>query len=476
MSKRIQPFTTELSLIDAASDGIALGRHEGRVVFVAGGVPGDVAQVHVRSKEKNALVADLVEVITPSADRTTPECAHFGVCGGCKWQMMTYEAQLRYKQKQVTDALERIGKVEIGETRPILGVETPYWYRNKLEFTYSAKRWLTREEIRTGAEYEQRVLGFHAPQSFEKVIHIDECHLQLPIVNAIRNEAYRFAIENGISFHDQVAHKGFLRNLMFRTSIATNELMLTLIVNDDKPALVGEIFEHLAAKFPEITDFVWIVNNKLNSQYSDLPVRVWRGKAHITEYLGGFAFRISPTSFFQTNPKQAEVLYGVVRHFLKEISAEFKANGRTIGTLYDLYCGTGSIGIYVSDWAQKIVGIDYVASAIEDAKLNAQLNNLNHLSFFAGDMKKVLTDDFTAQHGAPDVVIADPARSGMDPQVVTQLLKLAPQHIIYVSCKPSTQARDLQLLDGSYRVAAIQPVDMFPHTAHVENVAWLVRR
>lgn len=476
MPKRIQPFTAEISLTDAASDGIALGRHEGRVVFVAGGVPGDVAQVYIRGKEKNALLGDIQAIVTPSADRTTPECPHFGVCGGCKWQMMTYDAQLRYKQKQVTDAIERIGKVAIDETRPILGAKNPYWYRNKLEFTFSAKRWLTLEEIRSGETFEQRVLGFHAPGTFDKGIHIETCHLQLPIVNDIRNEVFRFALEHSISFHDQNDHKGFLRNLMFRTSVATNELMLTLIVNDDKPELVSDIFTHLAAKFPEITDFVWILNGKWNSQFSDLPVRLWRGKAYITEKLGGFDFRVSPTSFFQTNPTQAETLYGVVRTMLQQISETYAKQEKSIDTLYDLYCGTGSIGIYVSDLAKKIVGIDYVASAIEDAKLNADLNGLQHLSFFAGDMKKVLTDDFTAQHGAPDVIIADPARAGMDPQVVTQLLKLAPPHIIYVSCKPSTQARDLQLLDGAYRVAAIQPVDMFPHTAHVENVAWLIRR
>lgn len=466
------PFEAELTILDAASDGLGVARLDGQVVFVEHTVPGDVIRARIAKKEKKVLIGYVEEILSPSPDRVAPVCEHAGICGGCKWQMMDYTAQLRYKHKQVVDAVERIAKVPVDEFLPILGSESWFFYRNKLEFTFSAKRWLTRKEFGVvGDDLDQRVTGFHAPGSFDKVLHINACHLQLPIINDIRNAFHAYALEHDLTFHDQGTHEGFLRNLLFRTSVSTGELMVCFIVNDDEEAVVNALFTEMAGRFLEVTDWVWIHNNKWNSSFSDLPVRVWRGKAWITETLGGFQFRISPTSFFQTNPKQAERLYGVVKHMLLRVLAE---TGQTqFERLYDLYCGTGSIGIYVSDLAKTVAGVDYVESSIRDAEVNASLNGLTHLKFEAGDMKKVLNNGFSARHGKPDMVIVDPARSGMDPAVVEELLRLAPPYIVYVSCKPATQARDIALMANDYAVEIVQPVDMFPHTAHVESVALL---
>ncbi|MEM6261231.1 MAG: 23S rRNA (uracil(1939)-C(5))-methyltransferase RlmD [Bacteroidota bacterium] len=474
MGRRIKPFDVSAATIeDAVSDGRAMFRHDGRVVFVERGVPGDIADVHVFRKKKKMLIGEISQIQQPSADRTDPACQHFGTCGGCKWQMMTYGAQLRYKQKHVTDAFQRIGKLASEEIRPILGNETPYFYRNKLEFTFSQKPWLTREEIASGEEFIRPSLGFHVPGVFDKVLDLETCHLQLPIVNEIRNEVKRFAIEKGITFYNVREHAGMLRNLMFRSSTATGEIMLLLILTYDRPKVAEQIFSHLETKFPQITQFLWLHNPKLNSSYSELPYHIWKGDGFLTEKLGKWSFRISPTSFFQTNTRQAERLYEVVKELTEKSLPPGKEQHDCV---YDLYSGTGSIGIFVSELAKKIVGIEYVQSSVIDAQANTALNRLDHFSFHAGDMKNLLQEPLIISEGRPDLIITDPPRAGMDPKVVERLKEIAPKHIIYVSCKPATQARDIDLLREQYTLKLIQPVDMFPQTAHVENVAWLERK
>ncbi len=473
MGRRFKPFQASMKLEDAASDGLAVARHGERVIFVEKGVPGDTAMVDVFRRKKKALIGKILEVEQASEDRIDPVCQHFGLCGGCKWQMMDYQAQLKWKQKQVYDAFQRIGKVEVADKKPILGADPTYRYRNKLEFTFSSKAWLTKEQIDSEEVIDQRVLGYHTARIFDKIIDIDSCHLQRDIINAIRNRTREIARELNIPFYDIREHTGFLRNLVFRTAEHEQELMLTLIVSEDKREWLDAIFSRLETEFPQINHFIWIVNEKLNSSYSDLPFHVWKGKEYVTEKLDTYLFKISPTSFFQTNPFQAQNLYATVREFLAASLPEGKEKH---GVVYDLYTGTGSIGIYVSELAESIAGIEYVESAVTDAYANAKLNKLNHLSFHAGDMKKVLNEEFINKHGKPEVIISDPPRAGMDPKVVEKILELSPEYVIYVSCKPSTQARDIALMDEQYEVLAIQPVDMFPQTAHVENVAWLKRR
>ena len=476
MPRRLQAFTTTLELTDAASDGRAVGRHQDWVVFVEGGVPGDLVEAYVYRKQKKNLVARIDRILRPSPQRVGPRCAHFGSCGGCKWQHMDYAAQLQYKHQQVVTILTRIGKVELGEVEPILGSETAYGYRNKLEFSFSNKAWRTREQMRLDESVtDERVLGFYAPGFYDKVLDIEACHLMDPLVNDIRNAVRDWARAQDWSFYDNQTHAGFLRNLAFRASAATGELMLILIVGEDDPARVDQLFGYLEATFPAITHYCWIHNPKLNSSYTDLPVRVWKGEAAFTEKLGDYAFRVRAVSFFQTNPRQAARLYGVVKDYLAQTLPPGQERHALV---YDLYAGTGSIGIFVSELAERIVGIEYVEAAVEDAWENVRLNGLDEsrFRFLAGDMKDLLSPELAAQSGYPDVVITDPPRQGMDTKVVARLLELRPGHIIYVSCKPATQARDLDLLKPWYEVVKIRPVDMFPHTAHVENVALLRRR
>jgi 23S rRNA (uracil1939-C5)-methyltransferase len=375
-------------------------------------------------------------------------CAHFGLCGGCKWQMMDYAAQLRIKQQQVIDAFERIGKVDIGETRPILGVNEPWFYRNKLEFSFSAKPWLTKEQIASGEEFNEPALGFHVPGVFEKVFTVDTCYLQRPVVNDIRNAVNAFAKEKDIPYYDIKAHTGFLRQLMFRSSEASSELMVVLVVAENKPEIIGEICSHLESLFPnEISSYIWIHSEKLNSSFSDLPFKDWKGPEHIIESLDGYDFRISPTSFFQTNPLQAKALYGVVRDWIKELLPKEKISWATV---YHLYSGTGSIGIFVEKLAEKIVGIEYVQSSVDDAYKNVALNGLEgKFSFYAGDMKKLLDDELVAKEGRPELIITDPARAGMDPAVVQQLLKMAPEHIIYFHASPPPRRATWRLCKSS---------------------------
>ncbi|MEL7531131.1 MAG: 23S rRNA (uracil(1939)-C(5))-methyltransferase RlmD [Bacteroidota bacterium] len=470
--RRFIPYEVTLDIIDAATDGRAVAKEDEKVIFVEDAVPGDKALVKVFRKQKGIFIGKVSEVLTPSPDRVEPSCKHFDVCGGCKWQNMSYEAQTAAKHKQVVEAIQRIGKVPIGEILPILSNETAYGYRNKLEFSFSDKAWLSKADMQR-EDIDQRSLGYHVPRIFDKIIQIEECLLQKPIVNDIRNEVVRYGREHDYPFYNMKSHEGFLRNLAFRTTEANGELMVILIVADDRLDLVDPMFSHLVERFPQVTNWVWIVNPKKNNSYTDLPYRIWRGEPFITEKLGEYQFRISPVSFFQTNPRQAERLYGVVKDFLKETLPTDQSQHPVI---YDLYSGTGSIGIFVSELAQKVVGIEYVEDAIRDARVNVELNELPNFSFYAGDMKKILTDELVSREGSPNLIIADPPRAGMDPKVVKQILKVAPEYLIYVSCKPATQARDIQLMAEQYDLLKIQPVDMFPQTAHVENVALLKRK
>jgi 23S rRNA (uracil1939-C5)-methyltransferase len=477
MGRKIEAYTIEITLTDAASDGRAVGRHEGWVVFVQGGVPGDVAEVQIYRKEQKNLVGRIQRLLQPSPHRVQPVCRHFGLCGGCKWQHLEYQAQIQQKENQVVNILRRVGKLSIPEVRPILGVEHPYFYRNKLEFTFATRAFLTKEDLQQHPDFQldQRVLGFHAPKFWDKILHIDECHLQHPRVNDIRNEVQRFAKEQDCRFYNLRDHTGFLRNLVFRSSRSSGEIMLILVVSENRPEQVETLFRHLEALFPEITSFIWVLNAKFNSVYNDQPYQVWKGPGYYTEKLGPYSFRVRPVSFFQPNPGQAERLYGLVKEMLQEALPPGQARHKT---LYDLYSGTGSIGIFVSELAEKIVGVEYVESAVQDAWENVRLNQLpeSQFSFYAGDMKELLTSELVEREGTPDVIVADPPRQGMDPRVVMKILELKPAHIIYVSCKPATQARDLYMLGVWYEVLRIQPVDMFPHTAHVENIAFLRRR
>lgn len=455
-----------LEIEDAASDGSGVGRDGERVIFVEGAVPGDVADVTVYRKQKKRFLARIDRLVSASPERTEPPCRHFEVCGGCKWQHLSYEGQLRFKQKQVSDAFARLGKFDFPEIRPIIGAEKPYHYRNKLDFSFSSKRWLSQTEIATGETFEQNALGFHVPKYFDKVVQIDECLLHRPDINDIRNEVRRFALENDYTFHDAKAHEGFLRNLIFRVSEAEDKIMLVLIVNENDEASVARVFERLEPKFPQISSFVWIHNPKWNDSYADLDYKVWKGPGFLTEKLGAYSYHIGPKSFFQTNTRQAGRLYDVVREFV----------AAPVELLYDLYCGAGTIGIYLSELAEKVVGLEYVEDAVRDAETNLQLNGLENFRFYAGDMAKTLTPELVSQAGRPDCLVTDPPRAGMEPKVVERLLEIAAPRIVYVSCNPATQARDIANLARVYEVKAVQPMDMFPQTGHVENVALLERK
>ncbi|MEO0897015.1 MAG: 23S rRNA (uracil(1939)-C(5))-methyltransferase RlmD [Bacteroidota bacterium] len=469
-------FHAEVELVDMATDGRSVAKHEDRVIFVEGGVPGDTVEVFVFGRQKGVLAGRVVKLIKPSPKREQAVCEHFGYCGGCKWQNVKYEGQMGYKEQHVLNSLTRIGKVEAKEYLPILGSKHIYNYRNKVEFSFSTSGWRTPEQMEAGIEFpKEGVLGYHAPKFFDKVIPIDQCHLPPNEVNAIRNEVGKLALENAYPFYNIRSHEGWLRTLGFRTSVANGELMVILVVAEEKKEWIETIFQHLETKFPEITHLVWIVNPKMNSVYSDQPYHLWKGSPYLTESLGKYQFHIRPLSFFQTNPRQATELYGVVEKYLK---ASLSEENEKHNIVYDLYSGTGSIGIFVSDHVNKVIGIEYVQSAVDDAWDNIRLNELDEsrFSFYAGDMKKILTSELVEKEGQPDVIIADPPRQGMDPKVVKQILKVSPAYIIYVSCKPATQARDLEMMKGDYDLLSVQPVDMFPHTAHVENVVWMKRK
>ena len=454
---------------DYAAEGKALARHDGKVIFISGAVPGDVADVLLVKNKKDWAEGRVMKITEPSKERVASFCQHFGICGGCKWQMLPYAKQLEYKQQETEQNLRRIGKVDLPEILPIIGGDETERYRNKLEFTFSNKRYLLPEEIATENPIQAGALGFHVPRIFDKVIDIETCYLMDDVNNRIRNTIRSFAKENNFSFYDIREHTGWLRNIIVRLC-STGELMVNICLNYDEEADRKKLFDHLLKEVSEITTLLYTINPKWNDSIYDLTPQVYFGKGFVTEKLstgpGGqdFEFKISPKSFFQTNTKQAEKLYSVTRDF-----AELTGNE----IVYDLYCGTGSIGIFVSKGAKKVIGVEVIEEAIADAKENAALNNINHAEFFAGDVIKICNDEFFAVHGRPDVIITDPPRAGMHEKLVNKLLEMAAPRIVYVSCNTATQARDLGLLSGKYAIEKIQPVDMFPHTHHIECVVLL---
>lgn len=461
------PLIEGVEISGVAAEGKSLARVDDMVVFIPYGAPGDVVDVKLDKKKKSYAEGHIERMVKPSGIRQEPFCEHFGVCGGCKWQHLPYDYQLRYKQQQVTDALERIAKVELPPVNDILGSANTVHYRNKLEYTFSNKMWLTFEQMQSGETFTDRnALGFHIPGAFDKVLDIKKCWLQDDISNELRLFIREYALSKGYSFYDLKAQQGVMRTLMVRTT-STGELMLIVVFGEDNKSVIEDVMGAIANRFPQITSLLYVVNLKVNDTIGDQEILSYRGREYVEEEMEGLRFRIGPKSFYQTNSLQAYELYKVARSFAQLTGSE---------CVYDLYTGTGTIANFVASRAQKVIGIEYVPEAIEDAKLNSRVNGIDNTSFFAGDMKDVLTADFIAEHGKPDVMIVDPPRAGMHGDVVNVILDAEPRRIVYVSCNPATQARDLALLDVKYRVTAVQPVDMFPHTHHVENVVALERR
>lgn len=464
------PILENIEITGIAAEGKALARVNDLVVFVPYAVPGDVVDLQVRRKKHSYAEAEIIRFHRRSPERVQPFCPHFGVCGGCKWQCLPYEKQLHYKQQQVTDHLQRIAKVELPEISPILGSVRQTHYRNKLEFGFSDKRWLTEEEVRSGVEFDNmNALGFHIPGAFDKILDIQTCSLMDSLNDRIRNGIRDYALSHGLSFFNLRSATGLLRNLMLRTS-STGEVMLLIqfsMRNAEEETQARELLDHVHSSFPEITSLLWVNNLKCNDTIGDLPVHTHHGTPFIIEEMEGLRFKVGPKSFYQTNTEQAYELYKVARNF-----AELKPTD----LVYDLYTGTGTIASFVARSAKQVIGIEYVPEAIEDAKENARFNGLDNTLFFAGDMKDILTAEFVGKYGRPDVIITDPPRAGMHTDVIKTILLAAPRRIVYVSCNSATQARDLALLDADYRVTAVQPVDMFPQTHHVENVVRLDRR
>lgn len=468
--KKQLPVLENVTITACAAEGKALARVDDKVVFVPYVVPGDVVDLQVKKKKSSYMEAVAVRFHEYSPLRTEPVCRHYGVCGGCKWQCLKYEEQLKAKQQQIHDNLVRIGKVDLPEMMPILGSKHVYGYRNKLEFGFSNKRWLTEEEVNADVKYDvMDAVGFHISGAFDKILDIEECHLMDNINNEIRNDIRHYALENGLSFYDLRQNKGLLRSLMIRTS-NTGELMFLVqfrIDSDDEQKQADALMQHLAETFPQITSLLYVDNHKANDTFGDQEIHVVKGKDFIYETMEDLKFKVGPKSFYQTNTEQAYELYKVARNFAGLTGKEL---------VYDLYTGTGTIANFVAHQARKVIGIEYVPEAIEDAKVNSEINGLANTLFYAGDMKDILNKEFIDEHGRPDVIITDPPRAGMHQDVIDTILFAAPERIVYVSCNPATQARDLQLLDVDYKVVAVQPVDMFPHTQHVENVVLLERK
>lgn len=454
---------------DYAAEGRSLARVDGKVVFIEGAVPGDVVNVQLSKNKADWAEGHAIQINKLSPDRVQPFCSHFGVCGGCQWQMLPYEQQLKYKQKQVTDNLTRIGRINLPEIMSIAGAGETRYYRNKMEYTFATRKYIPSDVFRQmkadgiNPDDSPGAAGFHARGFFDKVVEIDTCHLQAEPTNLIRKFAADYTLKHGLPFYDIKQHQGWLRNMFVRNT-STGELMVNVILGYEDKQHREALLKGMLQAFPEITTSLYTINTKRNDSLFDLNPQVYSGKGYIIEKLEDFQFKISPKSFFQTNTKQAEKLYQVTRDFAE-------LNGTQ--TVYDLYCGTGSIGIFVSKQAARVVGVEMVADAIEDAKENATLNKLTHTAFFAGDVIDICDDSFFATHGRPDVVITDPPRAGMHEKLVKKLLDIAAPTVVYVSCNPATQARDLALLDEKYMVTKIQPVDMFPHTLHIENVVQL---
>ena len=469
--KKKEPIILErVTITDVAAEGKAIAKVDDLVIFVPYVVPGDVVDLRLRRKKKRYAEGEAIKFHEYSSVRTEPFCEHFGTCGGCKWQMLPYNEQLKYKQQQVYDNLKRIGKVDFPAISPILGSEKTTFYRNKLEFTFSNKRWLTQQEIEQDVVYDQmNALGFHIPGAFDKVLDINTCWLQSDLSNRIRNGVRTFALEHNYPFFDLKDHEGMLRNLIVRTS-STGEVMVILscqVKTDEEKQLFEQMLQFLSDTFPEITSLQYVINNKVNEIITDLEIKTFKGTPYFYEEMEGLKFKIGPISFYQTNSNQAYELYKETRNLAQLTGEEL---------VYDLYTGTGTIANFVARSAKKVIGIEYIPEAIEDAKENSRINNISNTQFYAGDMKDILTQEFVTEHGHPDVIITDPPRSGMHTDVINVILQAAPTRIVYVSCNPTTQARDVELLSDKYKVTAVQPVDMFPHTQHVENVILLEKK
>ena len=465
--KKELPLIENVEILDIAAEGKAIAKVDDLVVFIPYVVPGDIIDLQITRKKNKYAEGKPVRFVSYSPDRTEAFCEHFGICGGCKWQILPYSEQLKYKQKQVTDNLTRIGKVELPKISPILGSEKTEFYRNKLEFTFSNKKWLTWEQIQSNVTFDNmNAVGFHIPGCFDKVLDINKCWLQDNVSNQIRDFIRQYCYDKGYTFFDLRNRGGLMRNIIIRTS-TTGELMLIVVFYDDVKEQQEDLLEAISNEFPQITSLLYIINQKANDTITDQEVLTWRGNNYIFEEMEGLKFMIGPKSFYQTNSEQAYNLYKITRDFAQLTGNEL---------VYDLYTGTGTIANFVAKMSKKVVGIEYVADAIEDAKVNSVNNNIDNTLFYAGDMKDILTQEFINEHGRPDVIITDPPRAGMHTDVVSVILFAEPKRIVYVSCNPATQARDLSLMDEKYKVVKVQPVDMFPHTHHVENVVLLEKR
>ncbi len=475
MKKIKQPqFINNVEIIDAGSEGMSIAKPEEKVVFIPFGAPGDIVDIQVFKKKSNCFDGKIVNIVKESDKRVKPVCQHFGLCGGCKWQHLDYQWQLYYKQKQVKDNLDRIAKIEYPEITPILGCEKQYYYRNKVEYSFSNRKWLTDgAPAGTYTEEQCKGFGYHLPGLFDRVIDIEHCYLQAEPSNEIRLFIKEFTMEKGLSYHNVRAHQGTMRNVIMRCN-GKGEFMVIIIINEENSIVRNELIPALSEKFPQIISIMLVINPKFNDTISDLPFECLKGDPYLIETMNspriGFedlSFRVGPVSFFQTNVYQAERLYKAAFD-LADVSGD--------ELMYDLYTGTGTIALYFSRFVKKVVGIEYVEEAIADARINAQINNIDNATFYAGDMAKVLDDAFIVENGTPDIIVTDPPRAGMADKVIEQLKKIKAKKIIYISCNPATQARDLQLLNDLYEVVAVQPVDMFPHTQHVENIASLKLR
>ena len=482
MKKKNLPLYEGIEITGVAAEGKALVRIDDIVCFVPNCVPGDIVDLQITKKKHSFMEGRVVRVVKPSPVRCEARCKHYGICGGCKWQILPYEEQLKHKQQQIVDNLTRIGKIELPEISPILGSKHIYEYRNKLEFTFADRKWRTMEELEQLKIKNEELkiepgLGFHIPGAFDKVLDIEECHLMDDINNRIRNGVRTYALEHGLTFYNEHTHQGLLRTLMIRNN-HKGEVMVVVSFGEkieDFKFQISNLLEYLHQEFPEIVALLYVENLKFNDTIGDLDVKVYAGQDHIIEQMEGLQFKVGPKSFYQTNTEQAYELYKVAREFAFE-SQESRVESQELPLVYDLYTGTGTIANFVARQAREVIGIEYVPEAIEDAKVNSKINEIKNTKFFAGDMKDILNDAFVAKYGRPDVIITDPPRAGMHEDVVDVILKAEPKRIVYVSCNPATQARDLQLLDKKYRVTKVQPVDMFPHTQHVENVVQLALR
>ena len=482
MKKKNLPLYEGIEITGVAAEGKALVRIDDIVCFVPNCVPGDIVDLQITKKKHSFMEGRVVRVVKPSPVRCEARCKHYGICGGCKWQILPYEEQLKHKQQQIVDNLTRIGKIELPEISPILGSKHIYEYRNKLEFTFADRKWRTMEELEQLKIKNEELkiepgLGFHIPGAFDKVLDIEECHLMDDINNRIRNGVRTYALEHGLTFYNEHTHQGLLRTLMIRNN-HKGEVMVVVSLGEkieDFKFQISNLLEYLHQEFPEIIALLYVENLKFNDTIGDLDIHVYYGQDHIIEQMEGLQFKVGPKSFYQTNTEQAYELYKVAREFAFE-SQESRVESQELPLVYDLYTGTGTIANFVARQAREVIGIEYVPEAIEDAKVNSKINEIENTKFFAGDMKDILNDAFVAKYGRPDVIITDPPRAGMHEDVVDVILKAEPKRIVYVSCNPATQARDLQLLDKKYRVTKVQPVDMFPHTQHVENVVQLALR